>query len=124
MKAEDYEALLFDPTDFMLRKYWPRVFGNLEPFKHLPPLHSIIGYNMGLSGFAGFGGPEMESALETLAQAAKQAKRMLQGAVEYAEKMKDLGFPPQAGSMTEAPFDMLSDFFRGTKLDVMRSKCH
>ena len=31
MMAEDYQALIDDPTDFWLRTYLPRVFGALEP---------------------------------------------------------------------------------------------
>src|SRR3989339_1901097 len=32
MKADDYDAFLSDPSDFMLRKYWPRIFGSLRAF--------------------------------------------------------------------------------------------
>ena len=42
---------------------------------------------------------------------------------EIAERAKEEGFPLQTGSFTQAPFDTLGDFFRGTKgimLDMYR----
>ena len=38
MKAEDYDAFLDDPADWSIRKYWPRVFKELEGLAMLPPL--------------------------------------------------------------------------------------
>lgn len=123
MKADEYDAFLFDLTDFMIRIYWPRVFGAFGPFKNLPPLNSIITYYMGLTAFSVFDEPEIEGALEALLKAAKEARRMISGTKAYAGEMKKLGFPPQFGSLSQAPFDTLSDFFRGTKgamLDMIR----
>jgi hypothetical protein len=45
MKADEYDLFFFDLTDFMVRTYWPRIFGALQPFSKLPPLHK------GLDGF-------------------------------------------------------------------------
>jgi len=66
MMADEYDRLLYDPTDFMIRTYWPRVFGVLKPFEALPPLHDIMSYYMGLGKFAVFGSPDMVEALEKL----------------------------------------------------------
>ena len=33
MKGDEYDSLLFDMTDFIIRTYWPRIFGALESFK-------------------------------------------------------------------------------------------
>lgn len=123
MKEDDYDAFLFDPTDFMLRKYWPQVFGTLEPFQGLPPLRGIISYYMGLGQLAGFSGPGVPEALESLAKAAKAAAKMVSAGIAYEKRMKELGFPMQLGATTQAPFDTLADFFRGTKgamLDLFR----
>jgi len=115
MKGDDYDAFLFDPTDFMLRKYWPQVFGALGPFQGLPPIRGIISYYMGLGQFAAFSAPGVPEALESLAKAAKAAAKMVSGGIAYEKRMKALGFPMQLGSTTQAPFDTLADFFRGTK---------
>jgi uroporphyrinogen-III decarboxylase len=123
MKADEYEAFLFDPSDFMLRTYWPRVFGALAPFRKLPPIRGIISYYMGLASFSALDTPDVEAAVDALLRAAGEAKRMVAGAVAYLKEMKALGFPPQFGALSQAPFDTLSDFFRGTKgamLDLFR----
>ncbi len=115
MGDDEYDAFLFDPTDFMIRKYWPRIFRSLEPFKRLPPLSDIISYSMGFTRFAAFDSPEIISAIDSLLKAAKEAKRAITGTIEFTKKMKGLGFPMQFASGTQAPFDTLSDFFRGTR---------
>ena len=38
MKVEDYDAFIHDPGDWAIRKYWPRVFKELEGLALLPPL--------------------------------------------------------------------------------------
>jgi hypothetical protein len=48
MRGDEYDQFLYDPTDFIFRKYWPRVFGALKPLENLPPLHDMIAYYMGL----------------------------------------------------------------------------
>jgi hypothetical protein len=123
MKDEEYDQFLYDPTDFVLRTYWPRIFGALKPFEKLPPLHGIIAYYMGLGKLASFGSPDMIRALEALIEAAKKTQEMVEGAMAWAARCKELGFPAQSGVLTQAPFDTLSDFFRGTRgamLDMFR----
>jgi uroporphyrinogen-III decarboxylase len=124
MKAEEYDHFLLDPTDFMLRKYWPRVFGSLAGFEKLPPIHNIITYYMGVpTGFIPFTFPEIEVALEALKKAGKESLQIATYARSFTQKAKEMGFPMQFGAMTQAPFDTLGDFFRGTKaamLDMYR----
>lgn len=123
MKANEYDAFLFDLSDYMVRTYWPRVFGTLEPFTRLPPLNEVISYYMGLTHLAALDTPEVSNAVEGLLEAGRRAKRILAAARAYAEEMKRIGIPPQFGSFTQAPFDTISDFFRGTRgamLDMYR----
>ena len=123
MRDDEYDQFLFNPTDFVIRTYWPRIFGALRPFETLPPLHDIIAYYMGLGKFAAFGSPSMIKALEALTEAAKKTQKMLEGARAWAARCKELGFPLQSGVLTQAPFDTLSDFLRGTRgamLDLFR----
>jgi hypothetical protein len=122
MKADEYERFLLDPSDFTLRKYWPRIFGSLGAFENLFSIPGFYSYS-GFGKLATLDTPEMGKALENLMAAAREAKRMLAGSAEYAEKMKQLGFPPQFGAMAHAPFDVISDFLRGTvgaMLDMYR----
>ena len=123
MKGDEYDQFLFDPTDFIIRTYWPRIFGAFKSFENLPPLHDIIAYFMGLGKFAAFGSPEIVKALEALTEAAKKAQKMVEGAIAWSARCRELGFPAHAGSLSQAPFDTLSDFLRGTRgamLDLFR----
>ena len=124
MMADEYDHFILDTTDFMMRRYWPRVCGGLKGFEKLPPLHNIISYYMGIpSGFGAFSLPEVIEALEVLKKAGQESARIGAYARKYGEKTKEAGFPLQAGAISQAPYDTLGDFFRGTKgimLDMYR----
>jgi hypothetical protein len=123
MQADEYDELLYDTTGFLLRTYWPRIFSGLKGLEKLPPLNDIFAYYMGLPKFAAFGMPEVQEALGVLTNAAQKAQTMIEGAMAWGKQCRELGFPVQAGSLTQAPFDTISDFLRGTRgamLDMFR----
>lgn len=123
MKGDEYDQFLDDPTDFIVRTYWPRIFGALKPLEALPPVHDIMAYCINLGKFGAFDTPEMVKTLEVLTEAAKRARKMTEGAMAWGARCRELGFPAQAGSLTQSPFDTLSDFLRGTRgaiLDIYR----
>lgn len=124
MTADEYDHFLLDPSDFIMRRYWPRVCGALKGFEMLPPLHGIISYYMGIPfGLAPFATPEVAQALEALQRAGRESMRIASYARRYTEMAREAGFPLQTGAFTQAPFDTLGDFFRGTKglmLDMYR----
>ncbi len=124
MKAEEYDHFLLDPTDFMVRRFWPRIYGALKAFEKIPPLHSFITYYMGTPhGFAPFSSPEMAEALEVLKKAGEKSAQVSAYSRKYIQRTRELGFPIQVGGLCQAPFDTLGDFFRGTRgqmLDMYR----
>lgn len=124
MKAEEYDHFLLDPTDFMIRRFWPRIMGGLRGLEDLPPLHSIITYYLGISmGLRGFAKPEVKEALETLVKAGEKSMEIAAYALRFSQEAREAGFPMQFGAVCQAPFDTLSDFFRGMKgamLDMYR----
>jgi uroporphyrinogen-III decarboxylase len=124
MKASEYDDYLADPTDFMLRRYWPRIFGALKGFEKLPPIRDIISYTMGTPfGFAIFNSPEVTEALDALKKAGEESARIAYYAKLFSEKAKEAGFPLHSGGFSQAPFDTLGDYFRGMKgsmLDMYR----
>jgi len=125
MKAEEYDAFLDDPSDFILRGYLPRVFGTLQPLTMLPPVKLM------LTGYAAVGMtavlaiPEITRAFQSLYEAALEASKWDAATTAFNQEMMELGFPPFVGpsGVTIAPFDMISDFLRGMRgsmLDMYR----
>lgn len=122
MRADEYDEFLFDPTDYMLRKYYPRVFGILEPLKTLSPLHNGIWLGM-LAWTAGFASDDIAKAFENLVKAGKEMLDWFIFLVTFDAEIKSLGYPNVVGGMTFAPFDLVGDTMRGTKgimLDMYR----
>ena len=124
MKADEYDHFLLDPSDFIMRKYWPRICGALKGFEKIPSPHGIITYYMGIPfGLAAFSLPEVVEAMEALRRAGEESMRIATYSRTYTQKAREEGFPMQFGGFTQAPFDTLGDFFRGTKgimLDMYR----
>jgi hypothetical protein len=125
VKAEEfYDPFLDDPSDFMLRTYLPRVCGILEPLKAAPPLTTWFGYYISiLTNTAFFGTPEMTEALESLLKAGAEALKWGRKLNEEALEFRAMGYPSMSGGGCAAPFDIIGDWFRGTKgimLDMFR----
>lgn len=122
MKADEYDAYLSDPTDFMIRTYLPRVCGTMEPLKMLPNIPSQYYVRIPRTACL-FGMPELAGVLEVLAKAGAEGMKMMGKAQEFGMEMAQLGFPHMFGGSAYAPYDYLGDYFRGTKgimLDMYR----
>ncbi|MDM7995016.1 MAG: uroporphyrinogen decarboxylase family protein [Acidobacteriota bacterium] len=124
MKPEEYDAFLYDPSDFNVRVYWPRILGKAAAFQQMPPLRSMMSYFAGLSsGFMAFGSPDGAELLEAMRKAGEASLKMVAALQNYVQDLAAAGFPMFFAAGTEAPFDALGDFYRGTKgivLDLYR----
>lgn len=123
MKASEYDEYLYDPTDFVIRKVWPRVYDSLKPFEQLPPLQTVTDY-MSVGAFVAFADPAMQKALESMVNTGKIVQENLGAAMVFNQKLVELGFPSIMGSAALAPYDYIGDILRGTKgimVDMMRS---
>jgi len=123
MKADEYDALINDPSDFMLRKYLPRVCGNLKAFETLSPLRNLFAYFTIYPGLFAFGTPEGMEATHKLLEAAQVSLNYIAFLASFDKEMHALGFPCWHGGLAEAPFDGISDTLRGTHgmaLDMYR----
>jgi uroporphyrinogen-III decarboxylase len=120
MKAEEYDAFLENPGDFILRTYMPRVYSGLEGLRYMPSLMSLFtGYGV----FLFIAMPPVVEALENLTKAAKRGSQFMMSTVAFISRMQPHGFPPLVGFGSQAPFDMVSDYLRGLKgstLDMFR----
>ena len=116
MKAEEYDWFLDDPTDFIMRRHLPRICGRLKGLETLPRLHHFMSYGMGIPfGLIPFTSPEVTEALTALREAGNEAVRLAFYSRRFNERAREEGFPIQFGGTTQAPFDTLGDFLRGTK---------
>ncbi|MCX8022049.1 MAG: hypothetical protein N2745_04675 [Syntrophorhabdaceae bacterium] len=124
MLPEEYPEFLSDPSDFIIRKYWPRIFNALKGLNKLSPLHGMTGYASGVVGFlSSLMDPDVLEGLAVLKKAGEEALKVVSYRKKFIEEAKREGFPLDAIAITNAPFDKLGDYFRGTKgimLDMYR----
>jgi uroporphyrinogen-III decarboxylase len=121
MKADEYDALLTDPSNYTARVFLSRSMGALEGFKKLPPLTSLLGKPQALLMVAGQ--PDVQAAFQALADAGREMAQYQQVMMKFGREARAAGFPSIPGSVAMAPFDTLSDALRGTKgiiLDMYR----
>ncbi len=121
MTADEYDALITDPSDYLMRTFLPRAMGSLKAFSKLPPLTSLLGKPQALLMVAGQ--PDVQAAFQALADAGREVYKYQQVVMKFAQEARAAGFPSIPGGVTMAPFDSLGDALRGTKgviLDMYR----
>lgn len=119
MKAEEYDALINDPTDFWLRTYFPRIFGALRPFEKLAALTDVLEMPLTCGSFIPFGLPDVQEALKALMEAGNEALRWAVALQTVEKNIQGQGFPALAGGASKAPFDIIGDTLRGTHAILM-----
>ncbi|MFC1921599.1 uroporphyrinogen decarboxylase family protein [Chloroflexota bacterium] len=126
MMEDEYDAVLGDATDFMLRTYIPRAFGALESFKMLPPMSTVgRGFNFNAVPILAqaLAEPEVAEAIEKLQKAGRELKKWQPQMMAFGDEVEKLGFPLYNRAGAGAAFDLVSDFLRGMRgamLDMYR----
>jgi uroporphyrinogen-III decarboxylase len=113
MMADEYEALIKDPSDFWMRVYLPRIFGAFEPFRMLAPFTSIMEIPIGY--FIPYTRPEVQALLQKLLEAGKETAKWLEVTTAYEKEALEAGFPSFGNIVAKAPFDVIGDTMRGTQ---------
>lgn len=123
MKADEYEELIHDPTNYIQSKILPRHFGSLKGLQALSAMRNSIWLGW-FSSFTAFDSQELQEALEVLKQTGEKLNEWLGFLGAYQTKMKDRwGIPIAYGSFSFAPFDLVGDTLRGTvsvMTDILR----
>ena len=122
MRPDEYDWFINDPTDYMIRGFWPKVSKTLEFLKDLPAMWHINSYTR-LPLLAPFGSPEIVKALEALMEVGREAMKFNQVLLQYVTDMVQSGYPPRNIAACSQPFDFIGDYMRGTKgrmLDMYR----
>jgi len=117
IKADEYDALIEDPSDFWLRVYLPRIFGAFEAFSKLNPFTSIIEIPTGY--FTPYTRSDVRTALKVLLDAGDELTKWMQVVGECDKKALSKGIPSLRGGYTKAPFDIIGDTMRGTQGIIM-----
>ena len=123
MRAEEYDLFLDDPTDYTLRYLIPRAYGGLAPLARAPYLADRFASVDGLTSL--FTKAEVLAMARTLFEAGQAQQRAEMETAGFDEEMALLGFPQAShgGGAGGAPFDLLSDRYRGMRgamLDMYR----
>jgi hypothetical protein len=114
MKEDEYQELFDDPGNFFLRKFIPRLSGNLKGLAKLPPLETAaLGYATP-AVLGALADPEISLALETLLTTSRLQLKWAQIYSAFAQELKLDGFPSIKEQTVFAPYDMIADNLRGT----------
>ncbi|OFW56437.1 MAG: hypothetical protein A2133_11425 [Actinobacteria bacterium RBG_16_64_13] len=120
MRADEYDALIADPSDYFRRTFLPRIGAAFRPLAGLDSFASMMEASTLPFNILPFADPAVLAGVHRLAEAAQEALvyLMTTGAAG-ADAAGRLGIPALAGGMAKAPYDVLADTLRGTKGIVM-----
>jgi uroporphyrinogen-III decarboxylase len=124
MKAEEYPLLIDDPSDFLLRRYLPRICESLGPFKDLLPLTGTLALPTMVPFLVRMGSPQSQSALKAMIEASRAAFEWFSDISAFEDEAQQSGFVNGFGGSTRCPFDLIGDTLRGTRgiiLDMYRN---
>jgi len=114
MMADEYDALIQDPSHFWNSIYLPRICGALEPFKLLQSPTNVQEGSFA-SFVMPFAMPDVQAAYKTLFEAGAETMKWMGVVSAFSHEMAAAGFPGFLGGLSKAPFDVIGDTLRGTK---------
>ena len=114
MRADEYDDLIQDPSDFALRVFMPRTISALEPLKNLVPFSSVMGIGSAI-GFVSPGAkPDIRAAFQAIFDAGMELAKRQEVVGACSREVLAAGFPSIRGASALAPFDSIADILRGT----------
>lgn len=123
MKPGEYDAFLYDPSDYAVRTFTPRIYSALGALQKLPPLRNLLfGYSESVITEM-LTEPEFVHAFDSLSKAGREMSKWNATMGTFNQEMAELGFPVYASARAMAPYDLLSDYHRGMRgsmLDLYR----
>ncbi len=115
MRADEYDLLIDDPTDFFLHVYFPRVATGLEGFSNLVAPMDMIEIVTAPAYWMRWASPEVQTSLEKLAAAGRECGAWAAAMFPMLGRLVAEGLPGPVGAMSKAPFDIIGDTLRGTR---------
>jgi hypothetical protein len=121
MKADEYDLLIKDPSDWCFRYYLPRTLGALKPFATFSPLAHMLGMpnRFVMPAIR----PDVRAAFQAIIDYGIEEENWNKPFMEFSREGLAAGYPVFGGGQSHAPFDILADTLRGTRgivLDMYR----
>jgi uroporphyrinogen-III decarboxylase len=113
MHADEYEALINDPFDYLIRTWLPRTVGAFGGFRKLGKM-PLIEY-LPVPYITHFADPEVKASILALLDAAEEGAKWLDAVKQIGRAALRVGIPSLYGGRSRAPFDFIGDSLRGTK---------
>ncbi|NLE11164.1 MAG: uroporphyrinogen decarboxylase [Actinobacteria bacterium] len=116
MKADEYDALIKDPSDYFRGTFLPRIGSAFAPLARLESFANMMEASTLPFNILPFADPSILEAVQRLADAAQETLRYLKatGAANVHAAAR-LGIPPLVAGTAKAPYDVLADTLRGTR---------
>ena len=111
MEQEEYREMLDDFTGFMIRKYIPRAYGNIKGTEGIKVTPTVV---LNTRMMAPLYSPEFLEAVQTMAKIGEEDAKAGAATGKYMGILAGMGFPGLMCGISEAPYDILGDYFRGT----------
>jgi uroporphyrinogen-III decarboxylase len=113
MSADEYDAVIKDPFDFLVRTWLPRTIGAFAGFKKLGPMPLIEA--LPVFYLPQFADPEVRASILALLEAAQESEKWLAAVADVSKTARESGIPTMLGGRSRAPYDFFGDTLRGTK---------
>jgi len=112
MPPEEYDDLIRDPADYLMRYFLPRSVGALAPWSKLGPITAFVGIPVWY--ITQFSDPDIRKSYQTLLEAALECNKWMEAVMEVSQAALEAGYPSIWGGMNGAPYDFIGDMLRGT----------
>ncbi|MCJ7605988.1 MAG: hypothetical protein MUO19_08165, partial [Dehalococcoidales bacterium] len=123
MRADEYDAFMEDPSDYMFRVHMSRVSDHLKGLALLPKLSGLSG-GMGAQMLtSAVANPEVSHALETLLKTGREMRKWQKKINKFDAMIEGFGFPRYFQGAAMPPYDVISHSMRGmsgTMQDIFR----
>ncbi len=120
MQADDYDAFIEDPSDYMFRTHMSRTSEHMAGFAEFPML---IDLGTGIRALhilsMLFSSPKVAHAFETLLEAGREMRKWQDKIMKFDQMILDMGFPEFFHGAAMPPYDEISHGMRGLNGMVM-----
>ena len=120
MKADEYDAFINDPSDYIFRTLLSRSSDHMTGFAKFPKLSDMESGHMALNMMVQvFTDPEVVHSIETLLKAAKEMNKWKEKRGKLEDLFLEKGYPSFFNAARMPPYDIISHGMRGLNGIVM-----